>query len=55
MANQLKEKFDEPGKIGASAQWCFKLVTFYPCLADEGKNLYQKTVFYEKNMLYKIF
>ena len=44
MANQLINKFDAPGKIGATAQWCFKLITKYPNLADDGQDLYKKTV-----------
>ena len=44
MAGQLRDKFKSPGSEGATAQWCFKMVTLYPSLADEGTTLFAKTV-----------
>ena len=50
MAAQLTEKFETPGKIGASAQWCHKLVARYPQLGDCGNNLMEKTVTISVNL-----
>ena len=44
LVDQLLSNFDTSGRIGATSQWCFKLIATYPCLADEGSDLYQKTV-----------
>ena len=45
MADQLKAGFLKPGKMGATMQWCCKLVAQYPQLADPGTNLAKKTVY----------
>ena len=44
MAKQLLEKTPNPGKEGVTYQWCIKLVTHYPQLAEDGPNGYAKTV-----------
>ena len=44
MASQLLEAFDNPGADGATAQWCFKMVSLYPSLGDDGETLFSKTV-----------
>lgn len=42
--DQLLEKFERPGAIGATRQWCNKLISLYPVLADEGESMNEKTV-----------
>ena len=44
ITKQLLQKFDQPGKIGATYQWCVKLVSLYPQLADHGETSGEKTV-----------
>ena len=40
---QLMEQFDKPGAIGATNQWCQKLIALYPQLADDGETSGEKT------------
>ena len=44
MAKQFLEKTPNPGEEGVAYQWCIKLVTLYPQLAEDGPNGYAKTV-----------
>lgn len=44
LADQLKEKWENPGSIGATAQWCSKLVSMYPIVGQDGTNKMQQTV-----------
>ena len=44
MTAQLMEQFEKPGAVGATAQWCQKLIALYPQLADEGETSGEKTV-----------
>ena len=46
MSVQLMENFENPGFIGATQQWCKKIVCRYPILGDSGKNLSEKTVIF---------
>ena len=50
LVDQLLANFDAPDRIGATSQWYFKLVAAYPCLADEGSDLYQKTASLRKSI-----
>ena len=54
MAIQLRQKFDQPGREGATMQWCSKLVCMYPHIAGEGETMGKKTVSKHSINLFKI-
>ncbi|MEN2497783.1 MAG: hypothetical protein MHMPM18_002135, partial [Marteilia pararefringens] len=54
-AGALLRDFDNPGSIGATYQWTKKIVTRYPLLGDEGKDLGSKTFTMREKIRQRIF